>query len=100
MLRKTLLMLLLAASSAAFAADLVAKHGDDYVRLTQEACPAETAAMVPVELSSQLHRAYAVINHHEYAGCWLLIETNVVIQYDDTDRGVIDVGAFKADYGV
>ena len=103
MLQKYLMGLLTAVlltASPAFA-DAVAKNeSGDYVRLSQQSCPASIAATVPEQVRAEFRAGIAHVGGKDYKVCWVLFQDQVLIKYDDGDEGIIPANAFKVDPGV
>lgn len=98
-------VLAIAAIAACFgasvqAASLVAKNGNDSVRLTQAACAPEVTKLLPKELHDELKAAHAMVGGKTYRACWLLRDGWVFLQYEDGDGGRIPALDFKVDPGV
>lgn len=92
-------LLLLAAP--AMAADMVAKEGNDRVRLTQEPCPVSVLTVIPQVERGYFHRAYAQLNGHQWEACWAIRrDESVLMVYSDGDKGVIPLTDFRQDDGV
>jgi hypothetical protein len=83
----------------ALADDLVARNGNDTVRLTQQACHTEVLpllAMVYPAAAERFRAAYAQVDGADYRACWILRpDGKVLLQYEDTDAGLIPWADFK-----
>lgn len=87
-----------------WASDLVARNGNDTVRLTQAACHAEILpllAMVFPTAAPNFRAAHAEIDGASFRACWILRpDGKVLLQYEDTDTGLIHVQEFQRAPGV
>lgn len=87
-------------SGLAFADDMLASNGGDSVRLTDKPCPEPVLSTIPPELQGKVRAASAVINGRFFAACWIVSGGYVVLQYEDSDTGVIPMSEFRRSPGV
>ncbi len=80
----------------AFADDLIARQGEDSVRLTDAPCVSE---QVLVRLAPQAHEtlraATAVFQGRNFAACWRPVGGMAVLIYEDGDQGIIPLEQLK-----
>jgi hypothetical protein len=82
------------AASPAFA-DMVAKNGQDYVRIQPKPCTAK------VEKPQDKGAARVYYQGQHYEACWIVRPDGlVIIFYEDGDQGAIPVVVFEEDKGV
>jgi hypothetical protein len=91
-MRQLLLCAALAAAPA-IAADLVARHGSDTIRLADEPC---TSQLVLGRLEARLHSKYkAVVQGQNFIACWRPAGRAVHLMYEDGDQGILPMEALK-----
>lgn len=94
---KTLLVAALLAAGPAVA-DVIARSGEDSVRLTQSPCAIAEHPAFPTGIPEVFRAASAVVSKQMYVACWALrSDGQVFIVYDDGDAGLIPAGMFKQD---
>lgn len=79
----------------AWAEDLVAKNGDDSVRLTQSECPSEILKLLPAIAVGRTKLAIAVVSGVEYRACWMPYGDLIALKYEDDDNGLIPEKEFQ-----
>lgn len=98
MLRSMILAAALAAGPA-LAGDLVARQGEDSVRLTDAACAnAEVLALVDQRepgFKEEFRRAVATFQGQTYEGCWHRSGDGAHLIYSDGDEGTVPMQALK-----
>jgi hypothetical protein len=95
-MRKYLAAALLAASPAM--ADVIARSGEDSVRLTQNPCQITEHQAFPTGIPEEFRAASAVVSKKLYVACWALrMDGQVFLIYDDGDAGLVPVSLFKQD---
>jgi hypothetical protein len=95
--------LLIAAALAAgpAMADLVAKRGDDTLRLTEEACPVTMGKHLPADIIGRFMAAVAIVDGKTHLGCWTLRgDGQVFLRYEDGDAGLLPLSWFKNEPGI
>jgi len=91
-------LLLCAALTAApvFAQDLIARNGNDSVRLADGPC---TSELVLARLQPQVHGQYkaasAVVDGQTFVACWRVVGGSAHLLYEDGDQGVIPMAELK-----
>ena len=96
-MRYVLLCAAALATAPAFADELVASKGTDFVRLTSSPCSNE---QILSKLKPQLHEALrdasAVVEGKTFKACWILDGQAAHLIYEDGDQGLIPMSDFKA----
>jgi hypothetical protein len=90
----------LAALSVApsFAQELVARQGDDSVRLSDSACQSEQVLRrIDPATASEYKSASAVFQGQRFNACWRMMGNVAHLVYEDGDQGVIPVHELKPD---
>ena len=79
-----------------FAEDLVARNGNDTVRLSEGPC---TSQLVLGRLEPQLHEHYrtasAVVEGTTFAACWRAVGNAAHLMYEDGDQGIVPLSDLK-----
>jgi hypothetical protein len=90
---------ILLAAGAALSAPLARNSAGDWVRLSQDPCPAEILALIPEAERSQYMAAKAQVDGKQFAVCWnAMPEIGAVhLVYPDADQGLVSMKAFKDD---
>lgn len=79
---------------------MIAKQGDDYVRLIDAPCPyASVLRFIPEQMRPEFRKADSKIGGQRYFACFVLRGANVILQYEDGDQGMIGAGEFKEEPG-
>jgi hypothetical protein len=100
-MRQTIVAALLTLAASAAIADYVATDGRNSVVLTNQACPAALAALVPPEWREIAQLADATIEGKHYAACYAgRSDGYVVLQYEDGDQGLIPISHLHKLQGV
>lgn len=88
---------LLMHSGPVLAGDLVARQGDDSVRLTDQPCPIVGVIVerVPAGARGFLRLARAHFQGQDFTACWLQGDGLVFLLYEDGDQGVIPMDDLK-----
>lgn len=92
---RVLILAAILAAGPAFAGDLVARRGDDSIRLTDKPCPPEVLKHVEQGSRGYFRAARAFIDCKIYEACWAEAGGTAFIQYPDGDRGMIPMAAFS-----
>jgi hypothetical protein len=88
----------LAAFTAApsFAQDLIARQGDDSVRLSEEACKSELViSRLEPGMAEEFHAASAVFQGQRFQACWRMMGNAAYLIYEDGDQGIIPATELK-----
>jgi hypothetical protein len=79
-----------------FADDLVARNGDDSVRLTEAACTSQPVlARLDPQLQSEYKAASAMVGGHSFQACWHVVGNSAHLMYEDGDQGLIPLSDLK-----
>ncbi len=85
-----------AASLPAFAEDLVARQGDDSVRLNDAPCASEVVlGRLPVEAREEYKAASAQLQGQSFSACWREMGNVAHLIYEDGDQGIIPMQELK-----
>ncbi|GAB3770128.1 hypothetical protein GCM10028796_36430 [Ramlibacter monticola] len=97
---KTVLLCAAAAAFAlpTFAQELIARQGDDSVRLSENACNSELVLrrLEPATVA-EYKAASAVFQGQRYTACWRIMGNVAHLVYEDGDQGIIPVRELKPD---
>jgi hypothetical protein len=87
----------LIAAGPVMADDLVARNGDDYVRLTSRPCSTpEVLALLPADMHEHFQDAVTHVGGQTFRGCWVLGPDGIVrLRYEDGDAGIVPAHLFK-----
>jgi hypothetical protein len=76
--------------------ELVAKNGDDSVRLSDSPCTSEQVlSRLKPEYRSELRDASAVVQGQTFKACWVVEGHAAHLLYEDGDQGLIPLSDFK-----
>jgi hypothetical protein len=90
--------LVAAAASPAFAQELVARQGDDSVRLSDAACKSELVlGRLEPGAANQYRAASAVFQGQRFQACWRMVGNAAHLVYEDGDQGIIPAAELKPD---
>lgn len=93
---KALILCAALAAAPAFADDLIARQGEDSVRLGDAPC---TSEQVLVRLQPQTHEdfraATAVFQGRSFVACWRPVGSMAVLIYEDGDQGIIPLADLR-----
>lgn len=76
-------------------ADQISVQGDDSLRLTEMACPAEILALVDAEYHAELRFAVGTVGGKKYPACWLERYEIIFLKYLDGDLGKVPASMFS-----
>lgn len=77
---------------------LVARQGNDSVRLTEASCDSQLVlARLSPETRSLYKKATAVVGGQDFTACWAMMGDAAHLVYEDGDQGVIPVAELKPD---
>ncbi|MEJ5990931.1 hypothetical protein WG902_13100 [Ramlibacter sp. PS3R-8] len=86
------------AVAPAFAQELVARQGDDSVRLSDSACKSELVlARLEPAVARQYRSASATFQGQRFQACWRLVGNAAHLVYEDGDQGIIPTTELKPD---
>jgi hypothetical protein len=84
------------AAAPAFADDLVARQGEDSVRLAEKSCNSEQVlGRLPAELRDEYKAASAVVQGQKFQACWRVMGNAAHLLYEDGDQGLIPMTDLK-----
>lgn len=87
---------LAAAVAPALADGLVARQGDDSVRLSETACKSELVlARVEPGTAEEYRAATAVFQGQSFVACWRTMGSVAHLVYEDGDQGIIPLQELK-----
>lgn len=93
---RALLLVLLLVAFPASAGELVAKRGDDEVRLFDSPCiHGGTLGQIPPAMREQFHKATGRFNGQMFYGCWIPRGDMAVVLWEDGDQGLIPLAELK-----
>jgi hypothetical protein len=89
----------LAAAAPALAADiLVARNGQDTVRLVDAPCASEAVlSRLPPQQHANFKAATATVDGKSYSACWRTLGGRAHLFYEDGDMGVIPMSDLRAE---
>jgi opacity protein-like surface antigen len=86
------------AATPAFAEDLVARQGDDSVRLSDNACKSDLVlSRIEPGLAKDFRSASAVFQGQRFQACWRMMGNAAYLVYEDGDQGIIPANELKPD---
>ncbi|HEX2544775.1 MAG TPA: hypothetical protein VHL79_07850 [Ramlibacter sp.] len=86
------------AAAPAFAQDLVARQGNDSVRLSDAACKSELVlSRLEPAIASEFRSASALFQGQRFQACWRMMGNAAYLVYEDGDQGVIPAHELKPD---
>ncbi len=86
------------AAGPALAQDLVARQGNDTVRLADGPCTSEQVlARLQPELRSEFRAALAVVEGRTFEACWHPAGDAAHLLYEDGDQGIVPLSDLKPD---
>jgi len=87
---------LAAAPAFALADNLVARQGDDSVRLNDAPCASEQVlGRLPVEARQEYKAASAQLQGQNFSACWREMGSVAHLIYEDGDQGIIPLQELK-----
>jgi hypothetical protein len=86
------------AAAPSFAQELVARQGDDSVRLSEATCSSELVLRrLDPATASEYKAASAVFQGQRFTACWRVMGNVAHLVYEDGDQGIIPVAELKPD---
>ena len=84
------------AAAPVFAQDLIARQGDDSVRLSDEACKSDLvlSRLEPGDVK-EYHAASAMFQGQRFQACWRMVGNAAYLVYEDGDQGIIPAHELK-----
>ena len=93
-MRKLMIAALLAAGSAH--ADLIVRNDGNWLQLHESQCKsAEVLSLLRDEWKDKFHSASSFANGQNFAACWIENNGFAFVLFDDGDRLVLPLSAFK-----
>lgn len=84
------------AVAPSFAQDLVARQGDDSVRLSDDTCKSELVlSRIDPGTADQFHAASAMFQGQRFQACWRMVGDAAYLIYEDGDQGIIPASELK-----
>ena len=84
------------AVAPAFSQDLIARQGDDSVRLSDAACKSELVlSRLEPNVAGEFRAASAVFQGQRFQACWRMMGNAAYLVYEDGDQGIIPAGELK-----
>lgn len=84
------------AVAPAFAQELIARQGDDSVRLSEAACTSELVlSRLEPGMAGEFRAASAVFQGQRFQACWRMMGNAAYLVYEDGDQGVIPATELK-----
>lgn len=97
-MRLLVLCAALAAAAPALADELVARNGDDMVRLADAPCASEAVlSKLPPQQHASFKAATAVVGGQTFTACWRAVGGRAHLFYEDGDMGVIPLTDLRAE---
>jgi hypothetical protein len=79
-----------------FAQELVARQGDDSVRLSDSECKSELVlSRIEPGMAGEFHAASAVFQGQRFQACWRMVGNAAYLVYEDGDQGIIPADELK-----
>lgn len=95
-MRTLLICVALAAAAPTFAQDLVARQGEDSVRLNDAPCTSELVlGRLEPQQKEDYRQASAVVGGQTFQACWRQMGTAAHLMYEDGDQGLIPLADLK-----
>ena len=86
------------AAAPVFAQELVARQGDDSVRLSEDACSSELVLKrLDPDSAGEYKAASAVFQGQKFNACWRIMGNVAHLVYEDGDQGIIPIQELKPD---
>lgn len=84
------------AAAPAFSQDLIARQGDDSVRLSDDACRSELVLRrLEPAIAGEFRSASAVFQGQRFQACWRMMGGAAYLVYEDGDQGIIPAHELK-----
>ena len=97
-MRTLLICAALAVAAPAFAQDLVARQGNDSVRLGDAPCKSELVlGRLQPQQKEEYKSASAVLDGQTFQACWRPMGSAAHLMYEDGDQGLIPLQDLKPD---
>jgi hypothetical protein len=84
------------AAAPSFAQDLIARLGDDSVRLSEETCKSQLViSRLEPGMADEFRAASAMFQGQRYQACWRMMGNAAYLIYEDGDQGIIPATELK-----
>jgi hypothetical protein len=84
------------AVAPSFAQDLIARQGDDSVRLSEDSCKSQLVlSRIEPGTVEEFHAASAVFQGQRFQACWRMMGNAAYLIYEDGDQGIIPASELK-----
>ncbi|MBC5781855.1 hypothetical protein H8N03_02800 [Ramlibacter sp. USB13] len=84
------------AAAPAFSQDLIARQGDDSVRLSEDSCKSELViSRLEPGMAEQFRAASAMFQGQRFQACWRMMGNAAYLIYEDGDQGIIPATELK-----
>lgn len=88
----------LAAAAPAMSQDLVARQGEDMIRLADTPCDNQgVLGKLPAQFQEQYLQASATVQGQTFSACWRKAGSVVHLIYEDGDQGLVPLADLKAE---
>jgi hypothetical protein len=95
-MRTLLICAALVAAAPAFAQDLVARQGNDSVRLGDKPCSSQLVlGRIQPQQAEDYRQASAVVDGQTFQACWRSMGSAALLMYEDGDQGLIPLQELK-----
>lgn len=85
-------------AAPSFAQEMIARQGDDSVRLSDNACRSELVLQrLDPAAAEEYKAASAVFQGQRFTACWRIMGNVAHLVYEDGDQGIIPVHELKPD---
>lgn len=96
-----LLCAAMAAAAPAIADNLVARNGEDMVRLVDAPCANETVlSQLPPQHREHFKAAVATVSGKTFTACWRVMGGRAHLLYEDGDMGVIPMADLRPELSI
>ena len=100
-MRLLVLCAALAAATPVLAENLVARNGQDTVRLADAPCASEAVlSKLPAQQHAHFKAATAVVDGQTFNACWRAMGGRAHLFYEDGDMGVIPLADLRAELSI
>ncbi|MBK6008006.1 hypothetical protein JJB11_18045 [Ramlibacter ginsenosidimutans] len=84
------------AVAPSFAQELIARQGDDSVRLSDATCKSELVlSRIEPGTAEEFHAASAMFQGQRFQACWRMVGNAAYLIYEDGDQGIIPASELK-----
>jgi hypothetical protein len=97
-MKSVLLVCAALAVAPVFAEELVARNGNDSVRLGDAPCTSELVlARLQPQTRGDYKAASATVDGQSFVACWRVVGNSAHLLYEDGDQGIIPMAELKPD---